>query len=219
MPSIVERFRYAHLLAMLVIVLLGRPFMAEISFFDAALTEVLLPATFLLAILACARSRLQAWIGIMLLLGMQGTRLVALTTDSLLIDSSYPLLGFAFAAYISGIILHRIFVATTEVTIDTIVGAITVYLLAGVAWAFAFFLMEQALPGSFVYAGEPLASIGVESYMSFSFITITTLGYGNVIPVGERAAALAYSEAIFGQLYLTILVARLIGVHLAQARR
>lgn len=218
MASIVERFRYSHLLGMLVILLVGGPFLASIPFYDVAVTDLLLPITFVLAILACARRTLQAWIGISLLVTMQAARFAARLDTLPWLDSGYPVLAFAFITYISGLILHKVFFGTNDVTTDTIVGSIAVYLMMGLAWAFSFLFLEQAQPGSFLRGDEPLAGSPIDVYVGFSFVTLTTLGYGNIHPVTDQANALAYSEAIFGQLYLTILVARLIGMHLAQGR-
>jgi len=96
-----------------------------------------------------------------------------------------------------------------------IVGAVCVYLLVGVAWVQLYILAEVIAPGSFVgleltHSHQP--SIGL---VYFSFVTLTTLGYGDISPVSSVAQMFAWSEAVFGQLYLTVLVAALVGMHVS----
>jgi len=79
-------------------------------------------------------------------------------------------------------------------------------------WQDLYVLVDTLIPGSFnstLLAGK--------DYLYFSFITLSTLGYGDIAPVNGPAQALAYTEALVGQLYLTILVARLVGLYIAYA--
>ena len=69
---------------------------------------------------------------------------------------------------------------------------------------------------SFTSIERDLASGGVNEYIYFSFVTLTTLGYGDVAPIAPLTRALAFLEAAFGQLYLTILVAALVGMLLSR---
>jgi hypothetical protein len=108
-----------------------------------------------------------------------------------------------------------------RVTRDRIAAAICVYLLLGAVWAQAYTIMEVLHPGSFVLNN---ALIGAESGIRyrafdafyFSFVTLTTLGYGDITPVHHVARAFATLEAVVGPLYLAILIARLVGLHIAQ---
>jgi len=113
----------------------------------------------------------------------------------------------------------------TEVSVDTIVGGIAVYLLLALAWAIAYQLLEFLVPGSFeVVSGSggqwgPWETAPGEypRLLFFSFVTLTTLGYGDMVPASAPAAALTSFEAVAGPLYLTILIARLVGLHVAGA--
>jgi hypothetical protein len=85
-----------------------------------------------------------------------------------------------------------------------------VYLLLGVIWAVAYTMLEMISPGSFG-GFTPLEGRGWDSeWLYFSFVTMTTLGYGDILPISATARALAYMQAIFGQLYVAILVAGLV---------
>ncbi|MBW2548229.1 MAG: two pore domain potassium channel family protein [Deltaproteobacteria bacterium] len=103
-----------------------------------------------------------------------------------------------------------------RVSTNAIFGAIVAYLLAGVAFAFAFELIELSHPGSF--SGVPVG--GAESEMGnallyFSFVSLTTMGYGDILPVSDLARPLAVLEGVFGTLYLAVMIARLVGLSIA----
>jgi len=104
---------------------------------------------------------------------------------------------------------------TERVSGEKIYGALSVYLLLGVIWAFVFLIVDFLVPGSFRY-GQDGALTGAEM-VYYSFVTLTTLGYGDIVPVNPSVRALATLEAITGQLYLTVLVARLVGLHITHS--
>ena len=127
----------------------------------------------------------------------------------------------AFLPLAAAAILRDVFQGM-RVTNDKILGAICAFLLIGVVWAFLYALTEIAQPGSFrgsaLDAGLPPAN-RMSTSVYFSFVTLTTLGYGDLSPVSQIARTLAFLEAITGQLYLTILIARLVGLHLSSSSR
>jgi hypothetical protein len=98
------------------------------------------------------------------------------------------------------------------ITFRRIQGAIAAYLLLGLAWANAYELIEYLSPGSFTEAFRDAGRFS--SWLYFSFVTLATLGYGDITPVHPAARSLAVAEAITGQLYLTILIARLVSQEL-----
>ena len=108
---------------------------------------------------------------------------------------------------------------TKEVDADTICGSISVYLLISGVFATVYSIQLLVDPASFFLPEEPIgadASLGPDRLMAyFSLITITTVGYGDITPQSELARSLANLEAIIGQVYLTVLVARLVGSHIS----
>ena len=101
----------------------------------------------------------------------------------------------------------RVF-APGRVTTDRIMGAVALYLLFGVAWGNAYEIVALADPAAFNAAPDPRR--GVERWFYFSFVTLTTVGYGDVTPVSRAARVLAIGEALVGQLYPAIILARLV---------
>ncbi|MCZ6779009.1 MAG: potassium channel family protein [Acidobacteria bacterium] len=107
-----------------------------------------------------------------------------------------------------------------EVSTDTIMGSICAYLLIGVCWSFFYGLVAIMQPGSFAIS-EPLTAQALASpqerlsiLLYFSFVTLTTLGFGDITPLTSAARSLCWMEAVVGQLFLTIMVARLVGLHI-----
>ena len=83
--------------------------------------------------------------------------------------------------------------------------------------AFAYALLESLVPGSFTIGGEPTpADARFDRYIGFSFTTLTTLGYGTIVPTNPRADALTSLQAIAGPVYLTIVIARLVAIQVGQ---
>jgi len=104
---------------------------------------------------------------------------------------------------------------TGDVTQNSILGAICIYLLVGLWFGFAYLIVEYVFPGSL--KGLPNASwqenLGAVSY--YSMVTLTTLGYGDISPAAPLTRFLAFMEAAIGVFYTTVLVASLIGLRLA----
>lgn len=105
-----------------------------------------------------------------------------------------------------------------RITADKIYGAVSVYLLIGYSWAFVYAILEQLQPGSFSGAvendgiAENIARIMRMRY--FSLVTLTTVGFGDIVPRSAAARTFATLEAVMGQIYLAVLVARLVGLHI-----
>ena len=121
----------------------------------------------------------------------------------------------AVFCFIIMIILTFIF-NQDRITKDLIGGAAVVYLLMAVTWTFAYRLIEIIHPGSFSIAeSQSLGNSG--PFLYYSFVTLTTLGYGDIFPTTSAAKSCAILEAVIAQLYLVITVARLVGVYIQQS--
>lgn len=101
-----------------------------------------------------------------------------------------------------------------RVTGDKICGAVAIYLLIGLTAAFIHSLVESLHPGSYLFNGQPLPAMHrLRALVYFSLTTLTTVGYGDMVPVSTVARSYSTMEAIIGQVYLTVLVARLVSLH------
>ena len=144
-------------------------------------------------------------------------------------DGSTPLLtalgaGAAalFLAFVTSRIL-RFILRARVVDTEVILAALCVYLLLGILWTEAYVAVAALDPAAFSVPGVEAAAGDAASVVRralgyFSFVTLTTLGYGDVTPVSGSARGLAVLEAIFGQLYLVTMIARLVSLQLTHER-
>ena len=128
-----------------------------------------------------------------------------------LLTRIFSALFFAYAV----INILKIIARTEDITRETIFAAIVAYLLIALMWAFIYMILELLIPGSFSFPDKAFRKETM-IFEYFSFITITTLGYGDITPLSDKASALALSEALVGQIYLVVLVAWLVGMHVSR---
>ncbi|NQU21813.1 MAG: two pore domain potassium channel family protein [Candidatus Nealsonbacteria bacterium] len=225
-----HRHRFDLLLAALVLLLFAMPIVRLLGLGSSVVTSrivltVVFTAMLIAAVYAVRQSRRSVTVS--LLLGVPAFVLQGLSTwlDREALVISAHLLVIAFLGYVVVVILKFLF-AEKRVTSNVIFASLCVYLLLGVTWAEGYSLLEVAEPGSFRFAyPEDMAAgrmrIGGEHSLLplyYSFVTMTTLGYGDIVPVSSAARMLAAVEAVMGQLYLAVLVARLVGLHISQTR-
>lgn len=118
-----------------------------------------------------------------------------------------------FFLVLSGLIIARVF-RSGGITIYRIYGAIAVYLLLGILWGEFYILVYLLRPGSFYF--DPATQFGeppISELLYFSFTTLTTVGFGDIVPVHPVARSLATLEALVGQLYPAVLLARLVTLY------
>ena len=119
----------------------------------------------------------------------------------------------------TSIALGALFIARVtrdgRINIHRIVGACGTFLLLGLVFAQAYKLMALYIPEAFAIGGVPAAPGAMDHrYVYYSFITLTSTGYGDITPLHPYARSLAAFEAISGQLYLAVLIARLVGLEM-----
>ena len=102
---------------------------------------------------------------------------------------------------------------------NSIVGAICIYLLTGLLWALMYLLIAQAIPGAFNGIEQLVWYENFADIAYYSYVTLTTLGYGDISPVAPLARFLVYMEAVVGVFYMAILVASLIGIKIRGSQK
>ena len=119
-------------------------------------------------------------------------------------------LSFATVLYFYIVILlTKCVLAIREVTVDLIYCAISIYLLIGMGWAGVYTILENISPGSF--SGTPESG----DLLYFSFVTLTTVGYGDVLPLSVLGKRLAIVEGAMGSIYMAVIVAMIVGRYMA----
>ena len=106
-----------------------------------------------------------------------------------------------------------------HVDLNKIIGAICIYILLGITWGLVYMLVEQFFPGSIPGLEGADWPQDLQRSLYFSFISLTTLGYGDISPIQPLAQLMAYLQAITGQFYVAILVASMVGVRLSELER
>ena len=178
------------------------------------LVDIFFTVIFLAAIFSISNKKQHMAFGVLLAL----PTIVSLWATYFVVSDAVFFVGRIFGILFFGFaivqILQFIFRAK-EVTKDVIFAAIVVYLLIAMMWSFIYGLLEVLQPGSF---NIPDAHIHESRrlFMYFSFVTITTLGYGDITPLAERATSFAILEAVIGQIYLVVVVAWLVGMHVSR---
>lgn len=114
------------------------------------------------------------------------------------------------------VVIFRHVFRTTIVDRETILAAMVIYMGIGVVWSYFYQILEFSVPGSFSLPAASPADLR-NTFYYFSFTTLTTLGFGDITPLSEQARGLAIVEAVTGQIYLTVMVARLVGMHISQS--
>jgi hypothetical protein len=130
-------------------------------------------------------------------------------------------LGVFFLLLLTSLILAQVF-REGETTSRRIMGAVAVYLILGLTWSLAYHLIALVIPGAISFQGSSTPGDG-ESLPSqlfyFSFVTLTTQGYGDIVAVHPMARMLVILEGVTGQLFPAILIARLVTLHVQSKRK
>ena len=208
------RERFLSLLIFIIAMLVVGPLLDELVNLRI-LMDILWSAIFISAIYAVSQKKHHVLIGIVLALPMLG----AIWSRHIVEYSALQVVGYLCgAAFIFFTIVQMlIFIYShKEVTRDLIVGAAVVYLLMAIMWTFIFTVVDTLHPGSFnVPQGQDIQD--AQHFIYYSFVTLTTLGYGDITPVTRLARSLSTLEAVIGQLYLVVQVAWLVGVYVSQS--
>ena len=204
--------RYMVLFYTLLFTLAASPLLTALRF-DADLLQILLAFNLLVALLDVPW---QGWRVVLTLLAAvvvglgvapASTLGVGVTTSALAVASVLALLAAASAA--------RFAMRAQVINAEQIYAALSAYLLAGLFFGLLHWAIELAWPGSFGEAGaSPPGTFPLSTAIYFSFVTLATLGYGDVIPRTDVARGVAVLEAVGGQLYVAVTIARLVGAQL-----
>lgn len=126
-----------------------------------------------------------------------------------------------FMLFVIGVMLRKVFSAPV-VDGNILCGAASLYMLIGVLMGFIFSIVELSVPDSFtvIPPGSPVLTHPIKPstgwLIYYSFTTLTTVGFGDVLPSSDLARSASVFEAVVGQMLLVVMMARLVGLHVAQ---
>jgi hypothetical protein len=217
--------RFTVLLCALVIFICMLPFISEAGFGITALrygTSLLLIA----AVYSVSERRWQLVLAIVLafpaviaqmipeLLGEHGTLIFRMGISAV------------FLTYIT-VLISIFLLKQNQVSADMILGAVNIYLLFAITFMFLHAFVEIVKPGSYLYQGDSLTVVlkgnpelhSLSFLLYFSLVTLTTLGYGDIAPAMPAARLLCSLEAVIGQLFVAVFIARMVAIHIGQRTR
>ena len=125
--------------------------------------------------------------------------------------------GTLFLIFVTAVLLKSV-IAAARVTLQTLYGSIAAYVMIGLMWGGIYFLLETLRPAAFHSALKPGVPVPWQDFMFFSFVTLTTVGYGDMVPVAALAKSLVMLEAVTGVMYPAIMIARLVALYGANKR-
>jgi len=225
-----REYRFVVLLGLLGTLILAAPFFGTVDVRGrAGLPEIVLGSLFIFMLLsaatAVARSRVSMITAWCLVIPLVLFWLYDMMTGPSNVALARHPLSIVYVGYVIVLILRHLF-TTDRVTVDTIASSLCVYFLLAILWAEIYTIMEIANPGSFHVTTPGVADVplelgggGTALALYYSLVTISTLGYGDVVPKTAPARMFAAMEAVTGQMYLAVLVARLVGMHIAHSKR
>jgi len=213
------RGNFAYLLVSLLSFLLLTAILAQYPAIGGAQGLMfILEATLIVGVWSLVRQRLWFVIGVVL---------IAIGAMNIILEM---IIDHNWAPYINLIVALFFYLMTTGIAFrtlltgkridaNTLMGSICVYILVGMSWSILYYFESVFHPGAF----NGVTDIDVRQQFSdllyYSFVTLSTLGYGDITPMTPIARTLAYIEALFGQFYIAILVASFVGIHITHSKK
>jgi hypothetical protein len=207
---ILPKFSDLGLLSFLVIFFVLAPFFGKGDYARIVL-DLTIIAILIFAVYICSHDKR----ALIVALFMATPALLRLGHPSIEINEVTLLFNAGFLAFVIIVLLRRLF-QVQVITMDTIYAAVAVYLLIGIFWGLTFTALEFFQNGSFLLSdSNPPSQLG-QDMLYYSFVTMCTIGYGDIVAISQPAKFLSVLEAMMGQIYLTVLIARLVGLYTSQ---
>jgi len=206
-----HRFSAVELLVALGLLFFFFPFVEEVKGGDIIIS-ILLSLVLLSAVLAVADRKGVFYIALVLAIPAIAGRWISHFWPALVPPPVFLVAGLALIAFVVANLL-RFVLRAPSVNTEVLCASISAYLMLGLLWTVAYWLVAQVNPNAFGFNTGPKETMGGFNAFYFSFITLSTVGYGDITPVSRIARWLAATEAMVGLLYVTVLIARLVSLY------
>jgi Ion channel len=200
------RRRYTILFYVLLLTMVALPLLAAFGL-TGSIIELFLALTLLAAVMPAGTSK-ERIILLALVLAVWLVRSATAWLDHPALSASMLGLSTAIGLFAAAGAL-RFAMGANRVDSEHLYAALSAYLLSGIFFGVFYWVLEQIRPGTFNVAGE----FSRVSAFYFSFVTLATLGYGDIVPRTDIARGLAVVEGVGGQLFLAVMVARLVSLY------
>jgi hypothetical protein len=208
-----HRFTNVQLLIALALFFFFLPFVEEVKGGDI-IASILLSLVLLCAVIAVANHKATFFIALVLAVPAIVGRWISHFRPDLVPPPVFLTIALVLIAFVVANLLRFVF-RSPSVNSEVLCASISAYLMVGIIWTIAYWLVDQLTPGgafAFNTTGEKQSMHGFNAYY-FSFITLSTVGYGDITPVSKVARMLAAMEAMTGLLYVAVLIARLVALY------
>ncbi len=209
---------FSYLLVALLIFIVGVPVAHDLGFLSLPVSKILGVSSLLAIVVWSLRGagRLFSFGMFFVVVGIILSLLSTAREDELLsIASLFSLFAFLLLTTVSA---FKQVSMSDEISLNRIIGAICIYLMLGVIWSIGYSVLNIVEPGSFKGLTESADPAWNSDWIYYSFVTITTLGYGDITPLTQSAKTLSFAEAIVGQFYIAVLVAGLVSAYISARR-
>jgi hypothetical protein len=207
------RFSAVELLIALALLFFFLPFVEEVKGGDL-IVSILLSLVLVSAVLAVASRRRTLIVALLLAIPAVGGRWINHFRPDLLPAAVFLVAGLGLVAFVV-VNLLRFVLRAPSVNVEVLCASISAYLMLGLMWTIAYWLVAQVTPTAFAFNTTTGTKESMEGFNAFyfSFITLSTVGYGDITPVSKVARMLAAMEAMTGLFYVAVLIARLVSLY------
>ena len=215
MMNISENNNFIYLTLSLLLLLLGASLVDQFTVkHGQQLVQAFTVITLISGTMRFRNSKLSFRIGSGVVVVVVAASLLGILLDESGLSNLHLVILIVFYIWVTWLAIGQV-LFSGPVDINKIVGAICVYLLLGLIWALCYLLIAQLVPGAYNGLEQAPWYENFSAVAYYSYVTLTTLGYGDISPVVPIARFLVYMEAITGVLYMAILVASLVGIRLS----
>jgi Ion channel len=210
-----RRFSTVQLLITLGLLFIAAPLVEEIEGGELIVSG-LFSLVLVAGVLAVADRKRVMVIAIVLAIPAIGGRWISHFRPDLVHPAVFLVAGLVLVAFVVGNLL-RFVLRAASVTVEVLCASISAYLMLGLLWTIAYWLVDQLTPGGAFSFNTNAGTRSMNGFTGFyfSFITLSTVGYGDITPVSRIARWLAAMEAMTGLLYVAVLIARLVSLYSA----
>jgi voltage-gated potassium channel len=215
----VRRFSAVQLLIAIVLWMLATPFIDALRYGDL-IGALLLTLVLFSAVLMVGATRRKLVLSIVLVLpAFVGKWINHFKPDAMPVEV-FQATAVLFVAFVVAN-LFRFILTAPRVNREVLCAAVSNYLMLGIIWAFAYLLLAELVPDAFAFTAGPASERLMDGFnaLYFSFVTLSTVGFGDILPVSRFARMLAIVEAATGIIYMTVVIARLVALYSSEGSR
>ncbi len=217
--SALIRLSPVKMLVALVLYIVSAPFVDQVRH-GPVISSLFMTGVLITATLAMGSRKWTLLVALFLVIPALAARWAAHLRPDLVPPEVFSTAGILFVGFVAANIVYFILHAP-EVSSDVLCAGISGYLLLGLLWAFAYTLVFKLSPDAFEFTARTSASHVMQGFTAtyFSYITLCSVGYGDIVPVSPPARMLAMMEAMTGTFYVAVMIARLVALHSSRRPR